>query len=184
MSLSHSFLFYGASFCLRRESKNQNKTPPKTKQNSKTQRPQTWPHFSCRPRGEAQLLLLPPAIPSLCSWLSSKFDASATNSQTQQQHTHRYTHILTQTIPELDNELGQFEGSQQKGDLPLSFAWPKRVVRRAQQKPDTTTNTDADTAADTDTATDIATYTHTSSNADTDTNTDTQLQPRCPHIFC
>lgn len=59
--------------------------------------------------------------------LSSKFDASATNSQT---HTHTNAHIETQTIPELDNELGQFEGSQQKGDLPLSFALAKRVVRR------------------------------------------------------
>lgn len=93
-----------------KQNPNQTKLKPK---------PQTWPHFSCRPSWT------PLSLPS--SLLSSKFDASATNSQT---HTHTDKHIETQTIPELDNELGQFEGSQQKGDLPLSFALAKRVVRR------------------------------------------------------
>lgn len=144
MSLSHSFLFYGASFWSLEPEKlkfpfeaeaeaaeAQAESPQSPVLVSvpvavgEAEKPKQNPNQTKTKAADMATLQLQaelnPPLPS--PLLSSKFDASATNSQT-------HTHIETQTIPELDNELGQFEGSQQKGDLPLSFALAKRVVRR------------------------------------------------------
>lgn len=120
MSLSHSFLFYGASFfCSEGIQRVKLKSPKKTKQNSRAQtecQSRRHSHTSTAGRDSTAAFACRPH--SAPGWVANL---------TQAQQIHRlgtdYTHTLAQTIPELDNELGQFEGSQQKGDLPLSFAW-------------------------------------------------------------